>query len=309
MISNRSNYTVMKDCLRVVLATLLVVFFVACGKDDDKETSQTSPTSPAIGGGASGSSEEPGDDERPAQAFDSTGASVAVFSVAKGNTVRFSRGNLQYQASTDTWRFAEHQYDYIGGSNSQISSTYSGWIDLFGRGVWLPGKTPWHASTSIPDYAWSESETDAPAMGEEWRTLSRDDWKYLFVERVNASELHGEATVNGVHGIVMLPDEWTLPEGLLFTPGFDGSVYNDYSLNVYSVEQWQAMENAGAVFLPAAGDRWGTFVDGVNAAGFYWSSSDYGDGMASFLFFNGMNLEPALATEYSRGLSVRLVHR
>ena len=51
---------------------------------------------------------------------------------ANGDKIFFSQGNLQYQASTNTWRFAEHQYDLIGSDNSNISSTYSGWIDLFG---------------------------------------------------------------------------------------------------------------------------------------------------------------------------------
>ena len=37
------------------------------------------------------------------------------FTVAPGGRkVYFSRGNLQYQASTNTWRFAENQWDYVG---------------------------------------------------------------------------------------------------------------------------------------------------------------------------------------------------
>ena len=37
-----------------------------------------------------------------------------AFSVGESTQVHFSQGNLQYQASTQTWRFAENQYDYIG---------------------------------------------------------------------------------------------------------------------------------------------------------------------------------------------------
>ena len=66
------------------------------------------------------------------------------FTVASdGRRVQFSPGNLQYQASTNRWRFAEHQYEYIGdggqmggnvpgSDNSKIDSLYEGWIDLFG---------------------------------------------------------------------------------------------------------------------------------------------------------------------------------
>ena len=35
------------------------------------------------------------------------GALPGLFSVAEGRQVRFSKGNLQYQASTGIWRFAE----------------------------------------------------------------------------------------------------------------------------------------------------------------------------------------------------------
>lgn len=70
--------------------------------------------------------------------YASEGALKGEFSVSATKKVHFSQGNLQYQASTKTWRFAEHQYDYIGSANSQISSSYTGWIDLFGYGTkWL----------------------------------------------------------------------------------------------------------------------------------------------------------------------------
>ena len=83
-----------------------------------------------------------------------TGAINGLFSISETKQVWFSQGNLQYQASTDIWRFAEHQWDFVGGThyingqvygnvyengikcdNSLISSTYSGWIDLFGWGT------------------------------------------------------------------------------------------------------------------------------------------------------------------------------
>ena len=93
------------------------------------------------------------------------GALPGLFSVSATKQVHFSQGNLQYQASTNTWRFAEHQYDYVGtqtadergnyggnvsgSDNRSISSTYSGWIDLFG---WGTGSNPTLSSTSYMDY-------------------------------------------------------------------------------------------------------------------------------------------------------------
>ena len=55
-----------------------------------------------------------------------------VFSVGNDKKVFFSKGNLQYQASTDTWRFAESQFDVVGLDNKQISDSDTCWIDLFG---------------------------------------------------------------------------------------------------------------------------------------------------------------------------------
>ena len=93
-----------------------------------------------------------------------TGAVNSLFTINdNGDQVYFSQGNLQYQASTDTWRFAEHQWDYVGGTmngvnygnvyendvicnNELISPTYNGWIDLFGWGTsgWNNGNEFYH---------------------------------------------------------------------------------------------------------------------------------------------------------------------
>ena len=65
-------------------------------------------------------------------AFDEQGATWAPYSVSDTSKVRFSRGNLQYQASTDTWRFAEEQWMFYGYGNEKISPDAEEWIDLFG---------------------------------------------------------------------------------------------------------------------------------------------------------------------------------
>lgn len=62
---------------------------------------------------------------------DDEGVLPGSFSVSATRQVRFSQGNLQYKASNNTWRFAEYQYEYVGNANSNISSSYNGWIDLF----------------------------------------------------------------------------------------------------------------------------------------------------------------------------------
>ncbi|MBQ3717519.1 MAG: hypothetical protein II901_03965 [Paludibacteraceae bacterium] len=81
-----------------------------------------------------------GDGNEPAYGNSSEGALNGTFTVdANGRQVRFSRGNLQYQASTNIWRFADKQYDFIGLDNENMSASYDGWIDLFG---WGTGNNP-----------------------------------------------------------------------------------------------------------------------------------------------------------------------
>ncbi|MBO4575358.1 MAG: PEGA domain-containing protein, partial [Bacteroidales bacterium] len=94
-------------------------------------------------------------------------SSNGVFSVSSSKKVQFSKGNLQYQASTKTWRFAEHQWDVIGEANKNISSSYSGWIDLFGWGTsGYNGKNPWMISTTSTDYG--NGERDIAGTNYDW---------------------------------------------------------------------------------------------------------------------------------------------
>ncbi len=224
------------------------------------------------------------------------------FSISATQKVIFAPGNLQYQASTNTWRFADNQYDYIGDANSNISSSYTGWIDLFG---WGTGNNPTNTSTSYSDYS-TFTDWGKNAIGiypaDFWRTLTKDEWVYVFQTRTNASSLYGFATVNGTIGLILLPDSWTLPSGLTFNAGTAA-----FTNNVYSTKQWSQMESAGAVFLPAAGRRDGTSVDYVQSGGYYWSSTVIGTYRAYYLYFYDSRLRPQDDYDRYYGLSVRLV--
>ena len=232
------------------------------------------------------------------------GAIDGVFSISSTTQVYFSQGNLQYRASTQTWQFAANQYDIIGSANQNISSSYSGWIDLFG---WGTGSNPTNSSTSNSSYStftdWGNNAiSNGGNQGGLWRTLTKDEWSYLLGSRPNAASLVGKATVNGVTGLVFLPDNWTLPSGCSFTSGTS----NAFTANTYTTSQWSAMESAGAVFLPAAGDRYGTSVYHVGSYGSYWSSSAYDSVSAWGLYFDGSGAYMDYNGRYY-GLSVRLV--
>ena len=255
------------------------------------------------------------------------GAIPAAFSISADKQVYFSQGDLQFNAmqgthacadgttKQGTWRFAENQYDVIGNANKNISSTYSGWIDLFGWGTsgWNSGANayqPYDISTSYSDYypggSYSNNLTDSYAnadwgvynaisnggnMAGQWRTLTNDEWSYLINTRANASSKKGVASVNGVNGLILLPDEWTLPEGIVFTNGGGDSYGSEYyaTVNSYTASEWSKMEANGAVFLPAVGFRSGTGIDvyGVGTYGNCWSSSADGSGYPFCLYFDG----------------------
>lgn len=215
-----------------------------------------------------------------------------LFSVdAAGHKVYFSKGNLQN--INGTWRFADHQYDYLG--------TYSAtaW-DLFG---WSTAATLFGMSTSENDNDYTGNFVDwgtAIGNGNAWYTLSFDQWKYVSLERPNADSKRAAATVCGKRGMILLPDEWDLPAGLTFSSGFD-----DWTNNEYDQADWEMMETAGAVFLPAAGGRSGTSID--YPEGYYWSSSpSFGEGYANILSIleNGTSV---YGVERHFGVAVRLV--
>ena len=198
---------------------------------------------------------------------------AVAFSVSADQQVYFSKGNLPYQASTHSWRFAEHQYDAIGFGNDQISTTYSGWIDLFG---WGTGDNPTNIKTNSDYYpTFTDWGTNAISNGgnnaNQWRTLSREEWLYIINNRTNAANLIGKATVANVFGVILLPDEWTLPNGLSFV---SGTYPQTYATNNYTADQWALMEAAGAVFLPVTGLRdAGTVMDfSQKDNGFYWTT-------------------------------------
>ena len=250
------------------------------------------------------------------------GALPGLFSVSATQQVYFSQGNLQYQASTDTWRFAEHQYDYVGtqtsdgygyyggnvsgSDNRYISSTYGGWIDLFG---WGTGSNPTLSSTSYMDYGtfvdWGSNPiSNGGNTVNQWRTLTIAEWNYLLNTRTDASSKRGTGNINGVGGLIILPDSWTLPLGCSFTSGF--TTY-DWAHNSYTLAQWAQMEAAGAVFLPAAGYRYGTNDNYVGNLGNYWSSTPFNESSAYYMYFYSNDLNVIFSNFRGYGFSVRPV--
>ena len=289
----------------------------------------------------------------------------------------FSRGNLQYNYNQNKWRFAKHQYDYVGGGvplantrylgtvvlnendgtspsmsgnssanrsdNEQISDNdgnytgYTGWIDLYG---WGTGDNPMKSRKGNSFYADWHEWGDHPVFNDGtkesssfWFTLRRDEWQWLLENRDNYANKVGFATVNGVKGMILLPEIWPgQPSGCPAWESAGAHIEDQSWSKSYTEEQWRKMELQGAVFLPAAGYRgamggslecnigydcgtwdangpeqnWGAYWSSTKATKVTNASSFYmrfGQGIV------GDHVNPGYYMAPDNGNAVRLVHR
>ena len=238
--------------------------------------------------------------------YTNTGVSSDVFSVSANKKVHFSKGNLQYQASTNTWRFAEHQWDKIGDANQNVSASYDGWIDLFG---WGTGNNPTNCSTNSMDYGsfadWGDNII-SNGGDKNWFTLTKDEWVYVFSNRSTGSGIrYAKAMVNDVNGVILLPDNWNSSNYYLNNTN-DGDA--SFSSNRISQSDWtDKLENNGAVFLPVAGYRLEVPVYGIDIYGSYWSSVSYDNYISYAVHIYDIGLSYDGKSYRWSGLSVRLV--
>lgn len=269
------------------------------------------------------------------------GALPGEFSVSEKTKVRFSMGNLQYQASTGKWRFAKKQTAYVGGANSKASASYNGWIDLFAWGTsgyhdasdkenvhYQPYSTSYEQyeanRNNLFGYGPSRNMKNADLTGKSakydwgvynaitnggekegmWRTLTADEWEYLLNKRT-ATMRYCLATVDGRVGLIIYPDNFAQPSGVTAPEITNfGTEYSAYTL---TSTQWNQVEAAGAVFLPAAGYRVGKETQGTGVDGFYWTASNDGGDYAQRVIFSSGIVGAAGSSGRFDGFAVRLV--
>ena len=276
-----------------------------------------------------------------------------IFSVGNGKYVQFSTGNLQYEVGTNTWSFASEQYEVIGGDPYTGSNNtnygmnvpgYTGKLDLF---AWSSdGKFGVNPSNTDDDYGYAATDfVDWGTLVNEtgWYTLTKDEMKHILARTKNGKTLWALATVNGLNGLILLPDNWNTSISLVY--GYVPTQFV-YTENQLTVAQWEALEAEGAVFLPAGGSRTGGYgneetaggkgsidanghyfhVDNVGVYGYYWlNTQDTRPAYphcASFLMLPGWDEGPTVddegiddlstppviwSREKRRGNSVRLV--
>lgn len=192
-----------------------------------------------------------------------------IFSVAADKQIEFAPGNLQFHTGDSTWRFASQQYNYVGKQNIELGNPeFKGWIDMFG---WSSTSTYFGVNPSNDNNTYTGDFVDWGTLfeGEDWYTLSKDEWNYLLNTRTNAANLQQIAMVDTTLGILLFPDNWVMPEGCTpkdMTHQYEEEEYQDYNYDykLYTLEQWLTIEAAGAIFLPAAGRRTGGYGNMIN---------------------------------------------
>ena len=233
---------------------------------------------------------------------------------SSGDKVSFAPGNLQYQATTNTWRFAPNQWDAIGNDNQNVAEDYSGWIDLFAWGTsgYNHGALyyqPWshHSSTTYSNgyYAYGDkdkslSDGDGTAdwgynaisnygnvENDGWHTLSMTEWMYIFNNRSDGwrytmAEINTDGTA--VKGLIVFPDgfDGTAPTGVTYSAR---NARTDW-MTKCTTSGWKALEDAGCAFLPITGYRVGTVVSKADSGGSYWANGVSGIDNAYELVFD-----------------------
>ena len=247
------------------------------------------------------------------------------FSVADDKTVAFAQGNLQATTAdlgvNWTWGFAEHQYDYVGAevANTMISGNgkvgENGTVDLFGWST-VANFFGIHYSENPSLYSGEFIEW-GKRIGDGWRTLTKDEWVYVFNTRTgakastvaeNANIRFAKATVNSVKGMIIFPDGGTFAASEFTTVTSLNKTSAAFTSTTCTADQWTALEAKGCVFLPNAGYRLGAVVYSDNSAGFYWSSTSYDEYEAYELAFEASFFNPQAPGTRETGNPVRLVH-
>lgn len=208
-----------------------------------------------------------------------------AYSVSETNQVYFSRGNLKFDASsTPKYSFELNQtvYTPTDGTNAAVSST--GYLPFFCNDRRMDQNNPVlhdNSRQGLPiDYA--SFAIPATTTGA-WRTPTSSEWNFVVSRHTHnigsplgtvSHACYAYVKVNGAFGMMLFPDlfEWpaTVSESLI--PNTLNAASSDWNDIDYTTTEWAQLEDAGCIFLIAAGwTNWTPSQQGD--PGFYWSST------------------------------------
>ena len=215
------------------------------------------------------------------------GAIMAEFSVSETKKVYFSMGNLQYSTEGShkcadgttqpgTWRFAEKQWEegtllYWGntGYNDSIKQVNSNdWYKEYWRAIEYFKSYETIAQSDISntynDWGVYNAIENGGNTPNKFRTLTRDEWVYLWEQRPNADKLRGTTKVDGIDCTYLLPDNWDNLEANIPSALYSGKQIYDVFPSV------NTLLDKGVVFFRKNLKK---VTMGDNAGEGYWSST------------------------------------
>ena len=192
------------------------------------------------------------------------GTLPGLFSVGPDHRVRFSQGNLQYYPDDNIWRFAEYQWDFVGGKvedyqfgtmdigtvyangakcdNTKTWKYYNGWMDLFGWGT-----SGWNNGNEYyKPYCYAAYEYDCASYGP--------------VGNFDLTGNYAEADW-GIHNTISNGGfrQW-------YTPTVDEIVYLITERETFSGMRFASAMVAGISGMILFPDDWSPFTYPINAA-------------------------------------------
>ena len=225
----------------------------------------------------------------------------------KARKARFSGGNLWYDGSN--FLFEDRQYQSTPTVNSHRNNKH---ISHF---MWCGLDTYATALTYTDD----DATTFFAASGftvygnSSWYTPDHSDLMALIHARMtekgtastvcgvtNARWFKGRINTSGstyVNGLFLIPDIFTWPASVTTTPTSSiNETTAGYSAVSFTTDEFKTLEQAGIVFLPAAGKRDGSegsaSVSDVNINGYYWIANLLTDPYSEQFSFSGSFIYP-----------------
>ena len=235
-----------------------------------------------------------------------------------GNVVELAPGNLQYQASSGIWRFAEHPWDYVGNAsngtvyvngvkcnNALVSQNYEGWIDLFGWGCTGEQDLEYNMNQhyyqpynneygSIADINSQYGPTGTHLLSVE----NKSDWGSVNISNSNETgwrsltykEWYKMRYASSTYQGQITDENGNKINGVIILPAkiWDGGAFtpannspNAWNYYQFTAQDWMDNYAAhGAVFMPNSYQRQGSTL---KASGLYWIASSHSDWKADYL--------------------------
>lgn len=221
----------------------------------------------------------------------------------------FAPGNLQctisggpdatgYNWTGSNWCFAENQWDYLGDTDGNNAYVIGAKKDLFCRvatggsynsyglcslGYSYRMNTTYFGSGDNLRTDWGSISGVQTNCGYGWYTPPESEMSYIIMTRTTGITLNGTdnakftfATIRTdateVKGLILIPDNYSAgtPSGVTW-----GTINAKSNFTTQcTVAGWEVLEEAGCVFLPAAGYQSGaSYFYSIGVGGYYWTGN------------------------------------